>query len=52
MAVSYTHLFYNQYMLKIENALSNVNDQMGLLYERIEENRGGSRQEIRGMRCV
>lgn len=36
--------FYNQYMLKIENALSNVNDQMGLLYERIEENRGGSRQ--------
>ena len=45
--------FYNQYMLKIENALSNVNDQMGLLYERIEENRGGSRQEIRGMAsCV
>lgn len=45
--------FYDQYMLKIENALSNVNDQMGLLYERIEENRGGSRQEIREMAsCV
>ena len=39
--------FYSQYMLKIENALSNINDQLVLLYKQIENNREGSRQEIR-----
>lgn len=39
--------FYSQYMLKVENALSNINDQLVLLYEQIENNREGSRQEIR-----
>lgn len=39
--------FYSQYMLKVENALSNVNDQLVLLRDQIEKDGESSRQEIR-----
>ena len=39
--------FYSQYMQKVEDALSNVNDQLVLLRNQIEKDGDGSQQEIR-----